>query len=453
MARFRIGRRLPALLVAGMLVCAFSADAASAQTQQISLGAYTPDAPASADALDDFGEMVGRKPDVVLYFREWNLPLLYSNEVRNLAATGQTPLASWEPEGIELTDISGGRYDKYLREEAAAARDRGTEMMIRFGHEMNGNWYTWGRGENEPSEFIAAWRHVVDVFRAEGADNVKWVWSVNVDNGGNNPIAPYFPGEDYVDYVALDGYNWGTAPSWGRWASLAQVFKSSYDTVTSLSTKPVIITETSSSEEGGSKADWITTGFLHAIPQLFPRVSTVIWFNRVQEDDWRIPSSDASLAAYREIVASDVYGGTVPTDTSGPTGLPTGPTDPDRPTTRQPRRRLAISSLRVPRRIRIGRSRSGHVRRRSGPRFVTFRLTRAARTRIKIQRRGPLGNYGRIAMRVKRSREGRNRIGLTRLVRLRRLRPGAYRVVISAFDGSGGRSERIARFRVIAPAR
>ena len=442
MARFRLGRRLPALLVAGMLMAAISADAASAQTQ-ITLGAYTPGAPAKADALDDFAEMVGRQPEIVMYYRDFDLPLLYTNEIENLRATGQTPMASWEPGNQRLADIAAGDYDDYLRKQAALAKAWGSTLMIRFGWEMNGGWYSWGSSQNEPWEFVAAWRHIVEVFRAEGANNVEWVWAPNVEAGGKLPFEPYFPGDAYVDHVALDGYNWGTAPSWGRWQSLADVFKVSYDQITALSTKPVMITETSSSEQGGSKADWITTGYLRAIPQLFPRISTVIWFNKVQEDDWRIDSSAASLAAYRQVVASDLYGGTQPTDTSGPTGLGAVAN----PVETKP---LAIRSLRVPRRILVGGGRSRRGVRRSSGIYVTFSLTRAARTYIKVQRRKPSGRFVTVAKRVRRARAGVTRIALARLVRLRRLRPGAYRIKISAFDNRGGRSNRIARFRAVS---
>lgn len=442
MARSRLASRLSTLLVAGLLAAAVSADSASAQTQ-ITLGAYTPGAPAKADALDDFAQMVGAQPEIVMYYRDFDLPLLYSNEVENLRATGQTPMASWEPGDQRLADIAAGDYDNYIREQATLAKEWGSTLMIRFGWEMNGGWYSWGSSQNEPWEFVAAWRHIVDVFRAEGADNVEWVWAPNVETGGKYPLAPYFPGDNYVDHVALDGYNWGTAPSWGRWQSLAEVFKPSYDTITELSSKPVMITETSSSEEGGSKADWIRQGYLRAIPQLFPRVSAVLWFNKVQEDDWRINSSAAALAAYREVAASDLYGGTVPTDTSGPTGLEPNENAADS-------KPVAIRSLSVPRVIRVGGNRSARGIRRSGGIYITYRLTRAARTYIKIQRRKPGGRYRTITKRVRRSRAGTTRIPLGRLVSLRRLRPGAYRVKISAFDRSGGRSERVARFRAIS---
>ena len=82
-----------------------------------------------------------------------------------------------------------------------------------------------------------------------------------------------------------------------------------YSVVTQLSTKPVIITETSSSETGGEKAAWIRSGFMTTIPQSFPRVSAVVWFNKAQEDNWSIDSSQSSLEAYRAVVNCSIYGG------------------------------------------------------------------------------------------------------------------------------------------------
>ena len=113
--------------------------------------------------------------------------------------------------------------------------------------------------------------------------------------------------------MALDGYNWGTSGvGVNQWQSLSQVFSSSYRQLTQLSTKPVIIAETSSSEIGGDKAAWIRDGFLRTIPQQFPRVRAVIWFDRSMEQDWRVDSSQASLDAYRDVASSSLYGGPDP---------------------------------------------------------------------------------------------------------------------------------------------
>ena len=407
-------------LAAGMLALGMAALPSSASAT-IQLGAYTPGAPASADALADYAEMVGRQPDIVMSYRDFGLPLLYSNEVANLRATGQTPMVSWEPHE-PLSEIASGAHDSYIRQEAQAAKAWGAPLMIRFGHEMNGDWYSWS---GDPSDFVAAWRRVVSVFRAEGAANVTWVWSPNIQEGGKYPIAPYFPGDDWIDYAGLDGYNWGTAAAWGgKWESFETVFAPSYAIVTGLSTKPIIITETSSSEAGGGKADWIRDGFMAAIPRSFPRVAAVVWFNRTQEDDWRINSSQASLDAYRAVVACTTYGGTEPCAGSAGPGT-AKPVKEEKP---------VVRALRVSEQVRKDVSGT-----------VSYRLNRKARVKIRIKARGRRGRYTV----TRHSRKGRNRVPLARLIRRHKLRPGRYAVVITARAERGQRSHpRKARFRV-----
>ena len=138
--------------------------------------------------------MVGRQPDIVMWYRDFPQPLLYSNEVSNLRATGQTPMITWEPYEQSLSAIASGAYDSYLRESAQVAKNWGSTVMIRFAHEMNGNWYPWGSGKTSPETFIAAWRHVVSIFRSEGATNVKWVLVAERPGGGQVPDLAVLPG-------------------------------------------------------------------------------------------------------------------------------------------------------------------------------------------------------------------------------------------------------------------
>jgi hypothetical protein len=70
-----------------------------------------------------------------------------------------------------------GAADSYLRSYAAAVAAFGFPVILSFGHEMNGNWYSWGDGHTAPATFVAAWRHIVQVFRAEKAANVTWLWA------------------------------------------------------------------------------------------------------------------------------------------------------------------------------------------------------------------------------------------------------------------------------------
>ncbi|HWP33080.1 MAG TPA: glycosyl hydrolase [Solirubrobacterales bacterium] len=389
--------------------------AAPSTAAAIQLGAYTPGAPANAGVLEQYAAMVGRQPDIVSWYREFGQPLLEPDEIANLRATGQTPMVTWEPHNVSLAAIASGTYDAYLNESAAIAQGWEGPLLLRFAHEMNGGWYSWGSGAVTPDTYLAAWRHIVSVFQSNGVGNVKWVWSPYVLAGGKFPIAPYFPGDEWIDYVALDGYNWGATK--GAWQSLQAVFSASYALVTELSARPVIIAETGSSEMGGDKAAWIESGFMSTIPQSFPRIVAVVWFSEDREDDWRINSSPASLAAYRAVVNCAIYGGAGPCEGGGEgTGL-------------------AVRSVRVPARL------SGRVRG-----LVSFALTEPAQVQIQIF---PPRRFGRTVSLLRDSRAGGNRVPLARILHRRYLRAGRYRVILTARNESGRSARRTVHFRVV----
>jgi hypothetical protein len=408
-------------LVSTVALAGFSvllAAMAVAASATIKLGVFNRGAPANAEAVAGYTATVGRQPEIVLWYRSFGNPLLSSGEMSTLTATGQSPIVTWEPYNQSLWDIAAGNYDPYLRRSAQIAGSWGGELAIRFAHEMNGNWYPW---TGSPSAYVAAWRHIVTVFREAGATNVRWLWSPNVDRTGSMPFPAYFPGDEWVDYVGLDGYNWG-ATRGNQWSSLKKVFASSYATITQLSAKPLIITETSSSEIGGDKAAWIRNGFMKTIPQDFPRVIGVVWFNASKEDDWRIASSQGALDAYREVVSCFAYGGSGPCDP--------GPPEP-----------LSVESLRVTARVKAPTKR---------PRGAVFyRLSHSAKVRIEIQLRKGRGFVRRVAL-VRGSPAGRTRLPLRRLIGNRRLPAGSYRVTIMARGDEGQRSRpRRAHFKVI----
>ena len=77
-----------------------------------------------------------------------------------------------------------GTYDAYIREFAEGARDWGHPFFLRFNWEMNGDWFPWAErvNGNQPGEYVAAWRHVHDIFTAVGATNATWVWCPYADS-------------------------------------------------------------------------------------------------------------------------------------------------------------------------------------------------------------------------------------------------------------------------------
>jgi beta-mannanase len=285
----------------------------TAPDDPIDLGVfYCPSPPCfatNAAALDGYQSQYGRYPDFALNYRDLDLPLLYSSEITDLNARKVTPMMTVEPyvegKAVTLSAIASGTYDSLIHAEATAAKKLVQPVLVRFAHEMNGTWYPWS---GSPTAYKEAWIHYVNIFRADEANNVKFVWSPNVNNG-SYPFSGYFPGDAYVDYVGLDGYNWGGS----EWKSLKQVFASSYTEVTKLSTKPVLIAETASAEAGGSKPGWISTGLLETVPAEFPRVAGVVWFSRdnsgAGERDWRLESSASSVQAWEGVVDSPLYGG------------------------------------------------------------------------------------------------------------------------------------------------
>jgi beta-mannanase len=171
-------------------------------------------------------------------------------------------------------------------------------------HEMNGFWYPWCGtvNGNDPGEFPLVWRRLRRLFAEEGAGNVLWVWSpyaASFPPVPENRLERYFPGDEEVDLVALDGYNWGTRLPGGAWEDFTDIFRDGYDRLASLSSRPVMIAETASAEEGGDKAEWIRS-MARALPVRFPRADTLVWFDADKERDWRICSSPRSVKAFRE---------------------------------------------------------------------------------------------------------------------------------------------------------
>jgi membrane-bound metal-dependent hydrolase YbcI (DUF457 family) len=285
--------------------------AAEASARRIALGTYIRGIEDDPALLDRYSEEVGRKPAIVLSYKRWDVQPFYPPELHEIASRGAVPMVSWEPwneagQGYRLSAIAHGRYDGFIRRSAREAKEWGGPILLRFGQEMNGSWAPWQRGVDGTTgpRFVAAWRHLVRIFRAVGATNVSWVWCPYVDNG-DLPFMNFYPGGKWVDWLALDGFNWG-API--AWQSFPKVFDRSYRKLASLSSKPIMIAETGSNEAGGDKARWLQRSLRLQLPRL-KRVRAVVWFDATDEADFRIDSSSAALAAFRDGIRAKLYSG------------------------------------------------------------------------------------------------------------------------------------------------
>ncbi len=283
-------------------------------TDQLRFGVSTPGGPQAASELNAVATMVNENPSIVMSYKDFGqaAPIADLNAVH---ARGATSLITWEPwlwsgnganqPAYALDRITAGDFDPYIKQWGSALATWGKPVMLRFAHEMNGNWYPWAEASNGngAGDYAAAWRHVHDVVAATGATNVSWVWSPNVPYWGSTPLTGLYPGAGYVDVVALDGYNWGTAVSWSSWTSPSALFGEGLTALRSLAPgKQIIIAETASAEAGGSKANWITALVSYLAAQ--PDVTGFVWFHHNKEVDWRINSTTTSRNALATALAA-----------------------------------------------------------------------------------------------------------------------------------------------------
>lgn len=300
------------------------------------------DAPWENNTIEVFEQNSGKRLSIIHWgqFWHWKQQRGYSgigdgffqrfetNMYERVRQHGAIPMINWnswsgdasgspnQPD-YRLAKIIQGDYDAYIRQWARDAKAWGKPLFLRFDHEMNGDWYPWSErtNGNQPGQYVQMWRHVHGIFQEEGASNVTWVWSVNVvRNNSSSNLAALYPGDAYVDWVAIDGYNWGVNPSKpDQWKTFSQIFTKTYNLLGQLApNKPVMLSEFSSTEFGGSKANWITDALTVQIPNQFPRIKAVVWFNWNRYEgsgrmDWVIESSLSAQNAFASGIQSPYY--------------------------------------------------------------------------------------------------------------------------------------------------
>lgn len=296
------------LLVAiAFTACANSNEPAEAMYQRagnpdLKFGAYTYGGVWSGmNPVLELESDLGRRLDIVHWFMSWDNEW-DSNLLEPLGASGRLPMISWQSFGVTTADIAAGHHDEYIISWARGAADYGLPVYLRPFPEMNGDWTPWN---GNADSLVSAWRHIVDTFEAEGAHNVRWVWSPNVTDEPRadwNRMENYHPGAAYVDVLALDGYNWGTVRGYIGWQSFEEILEMGYDRITALGSQPVWMAETASTEHGGDKGQWVQDMFTAS--NRFPQLDAIVWFDENKETDWRISSSAGALASFQQVLPS-----------------------------------------------------------------------------------------------------------------------------------------------------
>ena len=266
------------------------------------VGVYEPGAPGSWSRITHFTRATGVKARIVEYYSSWTDPFS-----RSFAQTawdhGAYVLDQLQPSGVTLASIAAGGSDAYLRSYADAVVAFGHPVILSFGHEMNGNWYSWGYGHTLPATFVAAWRHVVRVFRAAGAANVTWLWAVNSieGEGAASSLSQWWPGAAWVSWTGIAGYYYQATDTF------ASVFGLTIADIRTFSGAPLLIAETAvgTTAERETQIDALFAGVRAE------RLAGVVWFDVAQHaglyhQDWRLEDDPDALAAFTAAVATDL---------------------------------------------------------------------------------------------------------------------------------------------------
>ena len=306
------------------------------------IGAWVPAAfddprlPLERDPLGRFEALADKRPSIVMRWEHWGEGSggrIDTQWLRRVTRAGTLPMITWmpwnpnrpDPENEQrflMRDVAAGAHDDYVNLLAEDAAGWDGPLFLRFAQEMNGTWYPFGKHQNRPDEYIAAWRHVYDIFDRKGAGHVTWVWTVSEKNHPES-LRLWYPGDDVVDWVAVDGYNWDHSSYWQvggtTWRTLEMVFGASFADLATFvpPDKPRMIAETATTERPGDpglKAAWICDAFRRALPEALPEVKAVLWFQEQKSEGpnpffWPIDTSEASLAAFAAAVTPEYYVG------------------------------------------------------------------------------------------------------------------------------------------------
>jgi|TARA_R110002126_G_scaffold72364_1_gene180896 beta-mannanase len=289
------------------------------KTKNILFGAADDSNGESYENLINLEDSLALTFPIIQIYKAWGEGQIYDfpkNKVDAIVRIGSVPMITWEPwlekfskenfpniKDLEqrnehgLSSIANGDYDTYIKEWATEAAKVDYPIYLRVGHEMNDPYrYPWGPQNNEPTEYVAAFKHIRDVFESVGASNVIWVWSPHLSYG---KFQEYYPGTDYVDIIATGALNYGTSTSWSDWWTFKEIFGNFYDQL-AVFYKPMMIAEFGSLKPGGNRAKWFGDA-LEDFNKKYPYVNAIVFFHYASDGtityknvDWYI-KNDAEV--------------------------------------------------------------------------------------------------------------------------------------------------------------
>jgi hypothetical protein len=290
------------------------------QNKNFFWGAYASDMPYSLKGFYELEDSLDNDLQIVSFYQAWGDGKEHEFPTRilkNISKAGKMPMITWEPwlsaferneknlygSGFvpySLQQINQGQYDSYIREWARGATRFGMPLLLRPAHEMSNPRYPWSQiNGNTEHDFQWFWKHLVRIFREEGAFNVQFVWTPYQLEDHK-----FFPGKEWVDYVGLDIFNYGESIENGNWTEFEALLEYYYSRYRKLDI-PIFISELGSAEVGGNKEDWYLKMFklLHSerVQKQYPLLKGLVFFeNRLGDNGHGIPI-DWSLSSMKNV--------------------------------------------------------------------------------------------------------------------------------------------------------
>jgi hypothetical protein len=257
------------------------------------LGTFEPGAPSDYGVVASFARTANRQPNLVGYYSGWTQPFDMAS-ARMLQAHGAVPFVQIDPTATSIKGIANGTYDDYLRSYADSVRNFRHAVVIGFGHEMNASWYSWGYKRVPAATFVGAWRHIVTLFREEGARNVTWLWTLQAVEPGTGPIASWWPGAQYVTWVGIDGFYYRPSDTF------ASIFGKTITQVRTFTSKPVLLSEIAVGPAAGQFAK--IQDLFHGMARY--KTLGLVWFDKAQHgsifhQDWRLADNLQAQISFR----------------------------------------------------------------------------------------------------------------------------------------------------------
>lgn len=276
--------------------------------------------------LEEIENKIGKKVAIANYYRGWQhlgQEKEIVNELNAISAHGWRPMVSTNPylfsecpaNGKTLyRTIADGDCDAYLHKVGKTLQKINKPFFFRFAWEMNVGSMEWSilYSGSTPQDFIDAWKRFHNILIEEGVKNAIWVFSPQIETPSTTDIASLYPGNNYVDWVALDGYNWGTTKSWSKWQNFHTLYYDSYIKLKRLApNKPLMIAEVNTVDIGGNQAHWYQSMLSEEIPNIFLDVDAIVFFNedktKIEGVRWLIDNSSDSLKQFQKSIQNPIY--------------------------------------------------------------------------------------------------------------------------------------------------